>query len=85
MSQLGNLASNEFWDYKYRQWVASPQNPGNLFDTPEERAAAFASRWAMIPLTRAMDTLVINVSARPGIIRDALEHVYKHHHAKSKT
>jgi hypothetical protein len=39
----------------------------------------------MIPLTRAMDTLVINVSARPGIIRDALEHVYKHHHAKSKT
>jgi hypothetical protein len=80
-----NYAFDEFWDYKYRQWVASPQKPGNLFDTPEERAAAFASRWAMIPLTRAMDTLVINVSARPGIIRDALEHVYKHHHAKSKT
>lgn len=71
-----NYAFDEFWDYKFRQWLASPQEPGNLLDTPEERATAFASRWAMIPLTRAMDTLVINVSPQPGTIRDALEKVY---------
>jgi hypothetical protein len=72
-----NYAIDEFWDYKYRQWLAAPQEPGNLFDTPEEQAGAFASRWAMIPLSRAMDTLVINVSPRPGIIRDALEKVHR--------
>jgi hypothetical protein len=72
-----NYAFDEFWDYKYRQWLAAPQEPGNLFDTPEEQAGAFASRWAMIPLSRAMDTLVINVSPRPGIIRDALEKVHR--------
>jgi hypothetical protein len=63
-----NYAFDEFWDYKCRQWLSSPQVPGNLLDTPEERAVAFASRWAVIPLTRAMDTLVINVSARPGVL-----------------
>jgi hypothetical protein len=31
----------------------------------------------MIPLTRAMDTLVINVSAQPGPIRQALAKVQK--------
>lgn len=71
-----NYAFDEFWDYKYRQWLAAPQEAGSLFDTPEDLAAAFASRWAMIPLTRAMDTLVINVSTQPGVIRAALERVH---------
>jgi hypothetical protein len=73
---LCNYAFDEFWDHKYRQWLAAPQEAGSLFDTPEDLAAAFASRWAMIPLTRAMDTLVINVSTQPGVIRDALERVH---------
>jgi GTPase SAR1 family protein len=73
-----NYAYDEFWEYKYRQWLASPQELGTLFDTPEECAAAFASRWAVIPLTRAMDTLVINVSFRQGIVKDALRKVYHH-------
>jgi len=72
-----NYAFDEFWDYKYRQWLAAPRESDNLFDTSEERAVAFASCWAMIPLTRAMDTLVINVSPRPGTIRDALEKVHR--------
>jgi hypothetical protein len=70
-----NYGFDEFWEYKFRQWLSSPQVPDNLLDTPEEHAAAFASRWAMIPLTRAMDTLVINVSARPGVIKQALAKV----------
>lgn len=67
-----NYGFDDFWDYKYQQWLSSPQEPGGSFDTTEERAAAFASRWAMIPLTRAMDTLVINVSSQPSAIKEAL-------------
>ncbi len=33
--------------------------------------SCIASRWAMISLTRAMDTLVINVSAQPSLIKEA--------------
>lgn len=72
-----NYAFDQFWTYKYQQWLASPQDLGGLFDTPEERAAAFASRWVMIPLTRAMDTLVINISTQPGAVRDALKAVHE--------
>ncbi|HEX2256319.1 MAG TPA: DNA/RNA helicase domain-containing protein, partial [Afifellaceae bacterium] len=71
-----NYAFDELWDYKYRQWLASPHGSHGLFDTPEERAGAFASRWVMIPLTRAMDTLVINISPELSLVRTALEEVY---------
>ena len=71
-----NYAFDDFWDYKREQWLSSPQELDSLFDTPEELAAAFASRWAMIPLTRAMDTLVINVSTQPSCIKSALEKVH---------
>jgi hypothetical protein len=67
-----NYAFDEFWEYKYRQRLAAPQEVGSLFDKPEELAAAFASRWAMIPLTRAMDTLVINVTQKQNHIKRAL-------------
>ena len=71
-----NYGYDDFWDQKFHQCLYSPREPGGLFDTAEERAAAFASRWAMIPLTRAMDTLVINISARPNLINEALAKVH---------
>jgi len=71
-----NYAFDELWEYKYRQWLASPQELATLFDTREQCAAAFASVWAMIPLTRAMDTLVINVSARQEVVTEALKKTY---------
>lgn len=71
-----NYGFDEFWDYKYRQWLAAPQEAGNLFDKPEELAAAFACRWAMIPLTRAMDTLVINISTKHSHVGEALARVW---------
>jgi len=72
-----NYAFDEFWNYKNQQWLGAPDEVGGLFDTKEELAAAFASRWTMIPLTRAMDTLVINVSSDPGFVKNALEVVQK--------
>lgn len=72
-----NYAFDEFYEYKYQQWLASPQDLGGLFETKEELATAFAAQWVMIPLTRAMDTLVINVSGRPSVVKDALTKVYE--------
>ena len=72
-----NYAFDEFREYKYQQWLSSPQDLSGLFDTAEELASAFASRWVMIPLTRAMDTLVINISAQPSLIREALTKVQR--------
>jgi len=57
-----------------KPWGRS-QDVGELFDTPQEGAALFASRWAMIPLTRAMDTLVLNIGDRPSPIKSALAKV----------
>lgn len=72
-----NYGLDDFWEYKRSQWLATEHDPGELFDTPEERAVEFASRWLMIPLTRAMDTLVINISAAPSPIRTALLKVHQ--------
>lgn len=72
-----NYAFDDFYDYKYEQWLAAPQDLGGLFDTKEELAAALAAQWAMIPLTRAMDTLVISISGHPSVVKDALMDVQK--------
>lgn len=72
-----NYAFDDFYDYKYQQWIAAPKDHGGLFDTKEALAAAFAAQWVMIPLTRAMDTLVINLSNRSSTLKDVLKTVYE--------
>lgn len=72
-----NYAFDDFYDYKYRQWLAAPKDHGGLFDTKEALAAAFAAQWAMIPVTRAMDTLVINLSQRSSPLKDVFMAVYE--------
>lgn len=71
-----NYGFDALWDFKYALSMSSSQPAGDLFDTPEEAAATFAARWAMIPLTRAMDTLVINVGAHASIVKSALKRVH---------
>jgi hypothetical protein len=68
---------DDFYDYKYQQWISSPKSHGSLLDSKEEMAAAFAAQWAMIPLTRAMDTLVINLSKRSSPMKDVLKAIYE--------
>ncbi|WP_205626875.1 hypothetical protein, partial [Pseudoponticoccus marisrubri] len=72
-----NYALDDFYDYKYRKWLNAPQDLGGLFDAQEDLAAAFAAQWTMIPLTRAMDTLVINLSTRTSPLKDALRDVFQ--------
>jgi hypothetical protein len=68
-----NYGFDEFWTYKFREYLSGEISADQLLPPPEDRARASASRWAMIPLTRAMDTLVINICGRTGLIREALE------------
>ena len=59
-----NYAFDDFYDYKLKQWLSSGPDLGGLFETKEDFAPAFAAQWVMIPITRALDTLVINASTR---------------------
>jgi len=43
----------------------------DLFESQEEVAHSFAAQWALIPVTRAVDTLILQVQ-HPGAFRDAL-------------
>ena len=72
-----NYAFDAFWQYKFEQWLSSPHEIPELFQSEEELADAFASQWAMIPLTRAMDTLVINISKEASKIKSVLAKVQK--------
>ena len=72
-----NYAFDDFYDYKLNQWLLSPPDLDGLFDTKEDLAAVFAAQWVMIPITRAMDTLVINISIRPSRLKDVLKHIYE--------
>lgn len=72
-----NYAFDDFYDYKLNQWLLSPPDLGGLFDCKEDLAAAFAAQWVMIPITRAMDTLVINVSTRPSRLKEVLKLVHE--------
>jgi len=72
-----NYGFDVFWQYKYQQWLLSPHELPGLFQSKEELAENFASQWAMIPLTRAMDTLVINVSKSESKVKDVLAQVHQ--------
>lgn len=67
-----NYRLDELWEYKFRQWHSEQHEVDLLIETRVEAAARHAARWIMIPLTRAIDTLVINVSSTSGPLREAL-------------
>jgi len=72
-----SYAIDDFFEYKYQQSLAAPPDLSDMFDTKEELAAAYASQWVMIPLTRAMDTLVINMSNDKSAIKDAFAKIHE--------
>ena len=59
------LCLDEFISHK--QWVfdKTPQRPSEELLDPETRDS-FAYRWSMIPMTRAVDTLVITLNNPNG-------------------
>jgi hypothetical protein len=55
------FALDHFWDHKNATFEDRSANRG-LFDTREMRARRSCANWLMIPMTRAIDTLVVNVT-----------------------
>lgn len=53
------LDFDAFFDTKQKH--ATPPDPDGLFEDRSANALAFATRWALIPMTRAIDTLVLQV------------------------
>lgn len=70
-----NYALDEFFEVKRLQWLNSPKELEGLFDSQEELAKNYAVQWMMIPLTRAMDTLVINIKDSESELGKAIEKV----------
>lgn len=74
-----NLAFDQFYKYKCQSWKpCGHPNPGTFPDDPE-LPKRFATRWAMIPLTRAIDTLVIEVGMQDSTVKHALRKVAEHY------
>jgi hypothetical protein len=67
-----NIAFDEFYEYKKDTFKTnfSSKNKASLSNDDEK---IFLARWMMIPLTRAMDTLVINVSREDSLIKNHLK------------
>lgn len=68
-----NFELDSFYDYKLRQSESAVNRQAVQVSFTEEEARLRAARWLMIPLTRAMDTLVIHIKQSHSTVRDALE------------
>ena len=56
-----NFKFDELYDLKKREYLKNCSDQRDFFTFDEDTAALLAGRWSMIPLTRAVDTLVIQV------------------------
>ena len=55
------MSLDKFYEYKFESPMIDKSAREDMFFDPEQAALSFANRWLMIPLTRAIDTLVIHV------------------------
>jgi hypothetical protein len=67
------LSMDGFFEYKTATF--EPAVDADLFVDRDEQAVSFANRWMMIPLTRAIDTLVIHIEDKSHPIVGALQKV----------
>ncbi len=66
-----NLGFDEFYDWKLKDSPESIEE-NRLLVSPEQAAHQRAAQWLMIPLTRAIDTLVIQASSSDHAVTEAL-------------
>ena len=66
---------DEFWKVKYNEGLNTAKDRGEMF--PEDYARRYAGQWMMIPMSRAIDTLVINLGHEDSSIKNDLLKIYK--------
>jgi len=57
-----NMCLDKFWEYKLNSYQRPVNHSNYLFEDEAISKKQFASKWLMIPLTRAIDSLVIHLS-----------------------
>jgi hypothetical protein len=68
------LDFDQLFQYKMDSYVDAP-NEELALETPGERANRFVTLWTLMPLTRAIDTLVITLSNSNSEIARRLKEV----------
>ncbi len=70
------LELDEFIKYKMETFV--PEDSGELaLESPEEKRDRFVYLWSLIPLTRAIDTLIITINDKNSTVGKALRAIYE--------
>jgi len=68
---------DEFFDYKRSNADISESAKADIFYEEEAAAFDYAKRWLMIPLTRAIDTLVIHINSESSYIGGVLSELHR--------
>jgi hypothetical protein len=63
---------DEFYDGKLAQWSPTSNSDDGIPVDSELQARQFAARWLMIPATRAMDTIVIQLNSANSFLTEKL-------------
>ena len=72
-----NFGLDEFYQWKLNSWVPLDETEPGDFQDDKQAIERFVSRWIMIALTRAIDTIVIEVSSAPSILKNYLSELHK--------
>ncbi|GGG55974.1 DNA or RNA helicase [Pseudohongiella nitratireducens] len=74
-----NFALDEFFEYKKETAEFSEAEEADMFFETESAALEYAKKWLMIPLTRAIDTLVIHISDSDSYIGKVAKELQRSH------
>ncbi len=73
-----NFELDTFWEYKFNIEKNNFHNSEN-FQSPEEQAYEMTAKWILIPLTRSMDTIIINLTKKDSQIKTILKQLNDKH------
>ena len=68
-----NFSLDELYENKYNYFYNDEHGSGDMLISQEEFARRQAARWIMIPMTRAMDTLILNISKNKSSFKSKLK------------
>ena len=71
------FALDEFFEYKRSNAAFADSTKADMFFEADQAAMDYAKRWLMIPLTRAIDTLIIHVNSEDSYIGGILIELHR--------
>jgi hypothetical protein len=70
-----NFGLDTFYDFKLSTYQPTSEETGKLFFDREAEANAYATRWLLIPLSRTIDTLVIQLQSAEHKVTQVLSDI----------